>query len=375
MHSSRADTSNTRQFFNNTLAESIGIATANTVLMATAEIRLRLESQLFVRQNIEWKVRTEGRRISHDVGAFTDVMVSLMQSSDELVTIYQGDVGTSDVLKFSKSNETQYFVELRDHGLQQRFRKTYTFHDDTDGQRHVNSVVNDVVNKSYDVYGKSWFQAGIEDEALLVQGPSFESYVVRDLGNPTSFSIVFNMDQPDGGRSVYRLKFFTDKLADALRAIPVGTSGRLYLVKADGTVIVGPTREETVGLDEDGVAVFKDIRDSNYATILSTLTEEDLGASSADKVHLVFNDEDPDVAVAITRIPGLNDAFENELRVVVITSRDDFAAESIWFFHVSRVLSVSSIILAVLRGFLVAKETHKGVQGLREKQKKYAFAK
>ena len=340
-------------FFNNTLMESLNKATTGALDVGRSEVSNFLNQQLTVRGYLLWRMQATRNFDNHlNRDDYENTVVPIMQSRDNLGTLYQGDVNSLHVLKFEKQGASQYYLEFRNHTGQSRHRKTCTIMqlpDAFNSTENVTCVENAPVSKSYDVRLKSWFEAGNSTDAITLQGPSFESYVALDINNPVSMSIIFALrkPKPSSEKIVYRLKVFIETLREAYSRVDLGSKGSLYLVKTDGTVVLSKNRLHGIGTNSLGEAVFKNIRDQSEP-ILQTLTPEQLGPLSESETITVTMAGDTNVAAAVAPLI-FSEPVLSPFRLVVVTHRTDFAVTSIKYFELAKALGSASLGVACVR--------------------------
>ena len=344
-------------FFNSTLLESLTKATAGGLDVGRSELSNFLNQQLTVRGSIKWQLQV-GRTVQSHLNRpeFAQMVVSVMQSRDTLATLYQGDASTLNVLKFEKQGAYQYYVELRNHSTQTRHRRTCAIAEVPDvynSTKNVSCYENAVVSKSYDVRLKSWFEAGNLSKAITLQGPSFESYVVRDVNNPVSISIVFSLrlPAPSSDKVVYRLKVFIEKLRETYSRIDLGRKGLMFLVKTDGTIVLSKNRLDGIGTNSLGEAVFRNVRDLDMP-LLKALTPDQLGVLSETETITVTLPGNNDVAAAIAPLI-FSEPVDSPFRLIVVTHRSDFADSSIVYFETAKALGTASVVVAFCRTALL----------------------
>lgn len=344
------------QFFTSVNFEARDLVTTAAEVSVTGQIISFISQQHLAAEHVKYSVSTrKSMENMESIEGFDETLTSIMTTSPALFTIYHGDSNTNNVQKYSKYDDG-YYLETRDFGNQTKARVYYEMNQLAPSKYELTVKPDEVIPYTYDVRLKSWYKAGIDLAANIsaIAGPAFDSYVNRDLGNPPSFSLIYNALKPSSETlSVFRMKFRTDTLKSVLEQIDVGSNGNIFIITDEGVVIASVDSKDQVKLNEEGVAIFKTIEEK-----YSILTPEKLNSVTVTSVFRLSTNGEGEMTLETNNLGGdaqltvvpLNlPSVSADWKIVVYLRDEDFLNESRKWNFLCQIVGQIALGCAILR--------------------------
>uniref|UniRef100_A0A0G4ID28 Uncharacterized protein n=1 Tax=Chromera velia CCMP2878 TaxID=1169474 RepID=A0A0G4ID28_9ALVE len=273
-----------------------------------------------------------------DIDQFLNIWEPMMAVDEYAFAVYMG-LPNRDAYKIYRTDKTKLAFEHRKYSTQKKRNLFWS----AGGQRP--SEYESWKDKEYDVFGKGWYKAGMQQEGndFQLNDLVIEHYPTKTL---THINLVWKQTWGSLGQTAsFKMEVITDTINELVANLHVGANSQTFITTSTGSIIAAPMATQMFKYDDSGrpldilnIKEYEDPSDGMVGEALRKLPEE----IPAEKATLDVNlDSESPMRVGV--IPYQRNGAD--WRIVVVTYDNDFLSGSLSLYKTARFIGVTAIAM------------------------------